>query len=88
MTIDKEPAISSAVTCSNICTADYEATPELVDKLKKGQMLQIQVGGLTSMIPSCCRSDKSSDTRMDTPAIGDIRSPNRGRTNDRDVPRT
>jgi invasion protein IalB len=52
MTIDNEPAISSAVTCSaNTCTADYEATPELVDKLKKGQMLQIQVGGLTPMIP-------------------------------------
>ncbi len=52
MTIDKEPAISSAVTClANRCTAQYEATPELVDKLKKGQMLQIQVGGLTPMIP-------------------------------------
>jgi invasion protein IalB len=42
MSIDKEPAIGSAVTCStNTCTADYEA----------GQMLQIQVGGLTPMIP-------------------------------------
>jgi hypothetical protein len=34
------------------------------------------------------RDNKSSDTRMDTPAIGDIGSANRGRTNDRDVPRT
>jgi invasion protein IalB len=51
--IDTEPAISSTFfSCSaNTCTADYEATPELVDKLKKGQMLQIQVGGLTPMIP-------------------------------------
>jgi invasion protein IalB len=51
--IDKEPAISSTFfSCSaNTCAADYEATPELVDKLKKGQMLQIQVGGLTPMIP-------------------------------------
>jgi invasion protein IalB len=51
--IDKEPAISSTFfSCfANTCTADYEATPELVDKLKNGQMLQIQVGGLAPMIP-------------------------------------
>jgi hypothetical protein len=50
--IDQEPAIASGVTCSvNTCTADYEATPELVDKLKKGQMLQIQVTNLVPMIP-------------------------------------
>jgi invasion protein IalB len=51
--IDKEPAISSTfISCSgNTCAAHYEATPELVDKLKKGQMLQIQVSGLTPMIP-------------------------------------
>jgi invasion protein IalB len=50
--IDKEPAIFSAVTCSvNTCAADYEATSELVDKLKKGKMLQIQVGGLAPIIP-------------------------------------
>jgi invasion protein IalB len=51
--IDKEPEISSTFfSCSaNTCTADYEATPELVDKLKKGQMLQIQMGGLAPMIP-------------------------------------
>jgi invasion protein IalB len=42
--IDKEPAISSAfLTCfANGCMADYEATPELVGKLKKGQMLIIE----------------------------------------------
>ena len=42
--IDKEPAISGAFfTCfANGCMADYEATPELVGKLKKGQMLVIQ----------------------------------------------
>jgi invasion protein IalB len=51
--IDMEPEISSAFfSCSaNTCTADYEVTPELVDKLKRGQMLQIQVGGLAPMIP-------------------------------------
>jgi invasion protein IalB len=27
---------------ANECIADYEATPELVGKLKKGRMLQIQ----------------------------------------------
>jgi invasion protein IalB len=42
--IDKDPAISGALfTCfANGCVADYEATPELVGKLKKGQMLVIQ----------------------------------------------
>jgi invasion protein IalB len=42
--IDKEPPISGAFfTCfANGCMADYEATLELVGKLKKGQMLQIQ----------------------------------------------
>lgn len=51
--IDKDPAISSNFfSCSaHTCAADYEATPELVDKLKRGQMLQIQVGGLAPMIP-------------------------------------
>jgi invasion protein IalB len=41
--MDKEPAISSAFfTCfANGCVADYEATPELVGKLKTGQMLTI-----------------------------------------------
>ena len=48
--IDKEPAISGAFfTCfANGCMADYEATPELVDKLKKGQMLQIQAINLAA----------------------------------------
>jgi invasion protein IalB len=48
--IDKEPPISSAFsTCfANGCMADYEATPELVDKLKKGQMLQIQATNLAA----------------------------------------
>jgi invasion protein IalB len=48
--IDKEPPISSAFfTCfANGCMADYEATPELVDKLKKGQMLQIQAINLAA----------------------------------------
>jgi len=43
--IDEEPAIRSAsFTCRpDGCIADYEATPKLVDSLKKGRMLQIQV---------------------------------------------
>jgi invasion protein IalB len=42
--IDKEPPLSGAFfTCfANGCMADYEATPDLVGKLKKGQMLVIQ----------------------------------------------
>jgi len=48
--IDKEPPISSSFfTCfANGCMADYEATPELVDKLKKGRMLQIQAINLAA----------------------------------------
>jgi invasion protein IalB len=48
--IDKEPPISGAFfTCfANGCMADYEATPELVGKLKKGQMLQIQAINLAA----------------------------------------
>ena len=34
----------------NTCSVDYEATPELVDKLKKGQMLQIQVGSIVPFL--------------------------------------
>jgi invasion protein IalB len=48
--IDKDPAISGAFfTCfANGCMADYEATPELVGKLKKGQMLVIQAINLAA----------------------------------------
>jgi invasion protein IalB len=48
--IDKEPAIGSAFfTCfANGCMADYEATPELVGKLKAGQMLTIVAINLAS----------------------------------------
>jgi invasion protein IalB len=48
--IDKEAPISGAFfTCfANGCMADYEATPELVTKLKKGQMLQIQAINLAA----------------------------------------
>jgi invasion protein IalB len=44
--INDEPAIrsiSSFFCRPNGCFADFEATPELVDNLKKGRMLQIQV---------------------------------------------
>ncbi|HKD26254.1 MAG TPA: invasion associated locus B family protein [Xanthobacteraceae bacterium] len=42
--IDTEPAITRAFfTClSNGCLADYEATPDLINKLKKGQTLTLQ----------------------------------------------
>ena len=48
--IDKDPAISGAFfTCfANGCMADYEATPELVGKLKKGQTLVIQAINLAA----------------------------------------
>jgi invasion protein IalB len=48
--IDKEPPISGVFfSCfANGCMADYEATPELVGKLKKGQMLQIQAMNLAA----------------------------------------
>jgi invasion protein IalB len=48
--IDKEQPISGAFfTCfANGCMADYEATPELVGKLKKGQLLQIQAINLAA----------------------------------------
>jgi invasion protein IalB len=48
--IDKEQPISGAFfTCfANGCMADYEATPEFVTKLKKGQMLQIQAINLAA----------------------------------------
>src|SRR5260370_29389294 len=48
--IDKEAPISGqSFTCfANCCMADYEATPELVGKLKKGQMLQIQAINLAA----------------------------------------
>jgi invasion protein IalB len=48
--IDKDPAIPGAFfTCfANGCMADYEATPDLVGKLKKGQMLTIQAINLAA----------------------------------------
>ena len=48
--IDAGQPISGAFfTCfANGCMADYEATPELVSKLKKGQMLQIQAINLAA----------------------------------------
>ncbi len=48
--IDQQPAISGAFfTCfANGCMADYEATPDLVGKLKKGQMLVIQAINLAA----------------------------------------
>ena len=50
--IDKEPPISSTFfACfANGCMADYDATPELVDKLRNGQMLQIQAIDLATVV--------------------------------------
>jgi invasion protein IalB len=48
--IDTEAAISTMFSrCfANACMADYEATPELVSKLKKGKMLHIQATNLAA----------------------------------------
>jgi invasion protein IalB len=49
--IDKQPPIAGVFfTCfvNGICMSDYEATPELVGNLKKGQMLQIQAINLAA----------------------------------------
>jgi hypothetical protein len=47
--MDNEPAICSAVTCFATSWAGYEATPEQIDKLKNGEMLQIAMLGLPSL---------------------------------------
>ena len=74
--IDKEPAISSAFfTCfANGCMADYEATPELVYKLKKGQMLQIQAinlaaAAITFSLPLVDNSGNSFQKANEGPPI-------------------
>ena len=48
--IDQDQPLSGRFfTCyGNMCFVDYVATPELVTRLKKGQMLQIQAISLTS----------------------------------------
>jgi invasion protein IalB len=62
--IDMEPAIGGAVTCSsNACSVDYEATPELIDKLKKGQMLQIQAGSIIPFLLPLAESTGNSFAR-------------------------
>jgi len=50
LVIDNDPPLSAPFfTCfANGCMADYEATPELIGKLKKGQMLQIQAMNLAA----------------------------------------
>jgi invasion protein IalB len=48
--IDQQPAISSPFfTCfANGCMADYEATPDFISKLKKGQVIAIQAINLAA----------------------------------------
>jgi len=50
--IDKEPPVSDAFfNCFvNGCMADFEVTPELVDRLGKGRMLQIQAVNLSTAV--------------------------------------
>jgi invasion protein IalB len=50
LVVDQDPPLSGAfVTCFGAsCLADYEATPELLARLKKGQMLQIQAINLAN----------------------------------------
>jgi invasion protein IalB len=44
-----QPISGTSFTCfASGCMADYEATPELVSKLKKGRMLQIQAINLSA----------------------------------------
>jgi len=52
--IDTEPAMTRTfLTClSNGCLADYEATPDLINKLKKGQMLTLQAIKLDGKVMS------------------------------------
>ena len=54
--------------------ADYEATPELVDKLKKGQMLQIQAinlaaAAITFSLPLVDNSGNSFQKANEGPPI-------------------
>jgi invasion protein IalB len=72
--IDKEQPISGAFfTCfANGCMADYEATPELVAKLKKGQLLQIQAinlaaNAITFPLPLADNSGNSFQKANDGP---------------------
>ena len=55
ITIDAEPPISGTfVTCltNGGCLADYAATPDLIDKLKKGRMLTLQAVKLDGKVMS------------------------------------
>jgi invasion protein IalB len=72
--IDKEQPISGRFfTCfANGCMADYEATPELVSKLKKGQLLQIQAinlaaNAITFPLPLSDQSGNSFQKANDGP---------------------
>jgi invasion protein IalB len=50
--IDEARPVSNALfKCfANGCMADFEATPELVDRLRKGRMLQIQAVNLSAAV--------------------------------------
>jgi len=50
--IDEEPPVSNAFfKCfANGCMADFEATRELVDRLRKGRILQIQAVNLSDAV--------------------------------------
>jgi hypothetical protein len=52
--IDQDQPVSGPfVTCfPNGCLADYEASPDLVQKLKKGQVLTIQAVNLNNQVVS------------------------------------
>jgi invasion protein IalB len=54
----------------SVCTTDYEATPELIDKLKKGQMLQMQAAPTVhgaDALPLCCRLPMVAGTPLPEP---------------------
>lgn len=74
--IDKDQPISGAFfTCyANRCMADYNATPEFIAKLKKGQMLQIQAinlaeNAITFPVPLADKSGDSFAKANDGPPV-------------------
>jgi invasion protein IalB len=75
LVIDKEPAISGVFfTCiETVCLADFDATPDLVAKLKKGQMMVIRAINLAAddisfPLPLTDASGKSFQVANEGPA--------------------
>jgi invasion protein IalB len=74
--IDEEPPVSNTfLNCfANGCMADFEATPELADRLGKGRMLQIQAVNLSAAVitlplPLVHSSENSFASAHDGPPV-------------------